>query len=54
MNEINEAIPTPTIDTPISTPQTEENQHDLTIFFNQEQFAIIKEYRKIHRFLFKH
>ncbi|MDR0649969.1 MAG: hypothetical protein LBG59_00745 [Candidatus Peribacteria bacterium] len=27
---------------------------DLNIFFNQEQFSIIKTYRKLHHFLFKH
>lgn len=32
----------------------QEEQNDLTIFFNQDQFTIIKQYRKIHRFLFKH
>ncbi|MDR2190354.1 MAG: hypothetical protein LBP53_04110 [Candidatus Peribacteria bacterium] len=29
-------------------------QNDLTIFFNQEQFHIIKQYRRLHRFLFKY
>jgi len=29
-------------------------QNELNIFFNQEQFSIIKKYKKIHRILFKH
>ena len=32
----------------------ETSQNDPTIFFNQDQFKIIKQWRKVHRFLFKH
>ena len=39
-----------TLQQPNQTPQ----KNDLSIFFNPEQFTIIKRYRKIHRFLFKH
>ena len=42
----------------ISSTQPQNNRNltknDLSIFFNQKQFNIIKTYKKIHRFLFKH
>jgi len=37
-----------------NTNSNEVNQNDLNIFFNQEQFSIIKNYKKIHRIIFKH
>ena len=44
----------PDTTTPAPVVLSQEQQNDLTIFFNQDQFTIIKRYRKIHRFLFKH
>jgi hypothetical protein len=59
MEELNElqkecSPQTLTPHTAASQPSQEKNHNDLTIFFNQDQFNIIKQWRKIHRFLFKH
>jgi hypothetical protein len=45
----------PSMAEPTFSPHHDEHPaNDLTIFFNQDQFSIIKRYRKLHRFLFKH
>lgn len=43
-----------TINPNVSGQIFEEHKNDLTIFFNQDQFTIIKRRRKIHRLIFKH
>jgi hypothetical protein len=38
----------------IPPPSESLNKNSLNIFFNQEQFQIIKKYKLLHRLLFKH
>ena len=39
---------------PPETPPETEKKDDFGLFFNQDQFNIIRGYKKVHRFLFKH